>query len=304
LIEVSLHSILFVNLFSFLAGSSTYFYTSNGTFAMHISTPFALITLLASVHGSAFPQEQIPQGAPPSVAIAQAAKPSVPVAAGSSKPEAGSSKSQAAAPSSPAPAAATSNAAEVAPSNPINAANDLVTAKDLMGLSNALDPAQILKDLGAAAGELVDQATDAAGAKDPKKGGKGGEDPKKGGRGGEDPKKGGKGAGGGNGNDGKCPPVWGQISKDLSRMFISGGQCNDDARASIRAVFHDCFPEGGCDGSLALPAEISRRENAIMTPTVTKLANLAQKRGVSTADMLAFAGCKCSRLSMYSCFPY
>jgi hypothetical protein len=262
-----------------------------GTSAMHISTPFVLVTLIASVHGSAFPQEQKPQGASPSVAIAQAAKPSVPAAAGSSKPEAGSSKPQAAAPSSPAPAVSTTNAAApaavAAPSNPVNAANDLVTAKDLMGLSDALDPAQILKDLGAAASELVDQATDAAGAKDPKKGGKGG-------KGGEDPKKGGKGAGGGNGNDGKCPPVWGQISKDLSRMFISGGQCNDDARASIRASFHDCFPEGGCDGSLALPEELSRRENAIMTPTVTKLANLAQKRGVSTADMIAFAGCKCS----------
>jgi hypothetical protein len=37
---------------------------------------------------------------------------------------------------------------------------------------------------------------------------------------------------------GQCPPVWSQISKDLTAMFVSGGQCNDDARAAIRAVFH------------------------------------------------------------------
>jgi hypothetical protein len=39
---------------------------------------------------------------------------------------------------------------------------------------------------------------------------------------------------------GQCPQVWSQISKDLTGMFVSGGQCNDAARAAIRAVFHVC----------------------------------------------------------------
>ena len=43
----------------------------------------------------------------------------------------------------------------------------------------------------------------------------------------------------------QCPAVWHQISSDLSALFLSGGQCNDDARAAIRAAFHDCFPDGG-----------------------------------------------------------
>jgi hypothetical protein len=75
-------------------------------------------------------------------------------------------------------------------------------------------------------------------------------------------------------------------------MFLSGGQCNDDARAAIRAVFHDCFPSGGCDGSLALPAELSRTENTPMAGTINKLSALAKQNGVGIADMIAFAGCK------------
>lgn len=41
-------------------------------------------------------------------------------------------------------------------------------------------------------------------------------------------------------NGNKCPAVWAQISRDLTAKFLSGGQCNPDARAAIRAVFHDC----------------------------------------------------------------
>jgi hypothetical protein len=89
-----------------------------------------------------------------------------------------------------------------------------------------------------------------------------------------------------------CPTVWFQISGDLTAMFLTRGQCNDDARAAIRAGFHDCFPDGGCDGSLALPDEISRPENTPMTQTVLKLAALAKTRSVGVADMIAFAACK------------
>ena len=91
---------------------------------------------------------------------------------------------------------------------------------------------------------------------------------------------------------GGCPAVWTQVSKDLTAIFLSGGQCTDDARAAIRAVFHDCFPDGGCDGSLALPAELSRPENTPMTSTINKLSAIAKQRGVGIADVIAFAGCK------------
>jgi Peroxidase len=91
---------------------------------------------------------------------------------------------------------------------------------------------------------------------------------------------------------GGCPAVWTQISKDLTAIFLAGGQCTDDARAAIRAVFHDCFPGDGCDGSLALPAELSRPENTPMTSTINKLSALAKQRGVGIADMISFAGCK------------
>jgi hypothetical protein len=91
---------------------------------------------------------------------------------------------------------------------------------------------------------------------------------------------------------GTCPAVWTQISSDLTNLFLSGGACNDDARAAIRAVFHDCFPGVGCDGSLALPEELARHDNQPMAPTVLKLQALAVQYNVTVADMIAFAGCR------------
>jgi hypothetical protein len=99
----------------------------------------------------------------------------------------------------------------------------------------------------------------------------------------------------GGANIGSCPPVWLQVSQKLNTMFAG---CNDAARASIRAVFHDCFPDGGCDGSIHFPEELSRPENSPMTTTVNALANLANQMGVGVADMLAFAGCKYSHCHM------
>jgi hypothetical protein len=97
--------------------------------------------------------------------------------------------------------------------------------------------------------------------------------------------------GGGNmgAGPGGCPAVWMKVSGELNTMFAG---CNGAARAAIRAIFHDCFPAGGCDGSIHLAAELSRPENAPMTDTVTALASLAIKYGVTVADTLAFAGCK------------
>ena len=48
------------------------------------------------------------------------------------------------------------------------------------------------------------------------------------------------GSGSGSGKEAGCPAVWSSISSTLTQKFLSGGQCNPDARAAIRAIFHDC----------------------------------------------------------------
>lgn len=98
---------------------------------------------------------------------------------------------------------------------------------------------------------------------------------------------------------GACPPVWTQVSKALTAMFVQAdGQCNHDARTAVRAAFHDCGtwnqaqgPRGGCDGSLFLSAEENARaENRGLQDISTKLTALAKSSGVGVADMIAFAG--------------
>jgi catalase (peroxidase I) len=109
--------------------------------------------------------------------------------------------------------------------------------------------------------------------------------------------------------------TWNKVSADLRGLFTtSGGLCNDDARAAIRLVFHDCGTwdrsqgsRGGCDGSLVLsPAELGRNENRGLQGIAGKLKALADKYKVSTADMVVFAGSMCSPplLSLFSrtCF--
>lgn len=97
----------------------------------------------------------------------------------------------------------------------------------------------------------------------------------------------------------RCPKVWYHISRDLTTLFLEDGQCNDHARAAIRAVFHDCFPSGGCDGSLALPEEIQARPNTPMAATVAVFVEMAKKYEVSVADVIVFAGCKFSRVTPF-----
>ncbi|KAF1958017.1 heme peroxidase [Byssothecium circinans] len=97
---------------------------------------------------------------------------------------------------------------------------------------------------------------------------------------------------------GKCPDVWSKISKDLTSRFLSRGQCNPDARAAIRLIFHDCGAwntaqgaKGGCDGSIALaPGEIDRDENKGLANIATTLKSLAGQYKVGVADMIVFAG--------------
>lgn len=95
-----------------------------------------------------------------------------------------------------------------------------------------------------------------------------------------------------------CPAIWSTVSSDLTGMFLSGGQCNDDARAAIRAAFHDAGTwdttqgsTGGADGSLCLAHEDTLRpENNGLQDICSKLTALATKRSVGVADLIQYAG--------------
>ncbi|TVY90432.1 Manganese peroxidase, partial [Lachnellula willkommii] len=99
-----------------------------------------------------------------------------------------------------------------------------------------------------------------------------------------------------------CPAVWTLVAAELSVTFLNTTdlRCNDDARAAIRAAFHDCASwntsvPGGCDGSLILaPEELTRPENNGLQGIAAKLLALTQKyqaidSSVTAADMIQFA---------------
>lgn len=101
----------------------------------------------------------------------------------------------------------------------------------------------------------------------------------------------------------KCPAVWKQVNTELNSLFMSGSQCNDLARASIRAIFHDCGSwdtsqglNGGCDGSLIVgvnpDVELNRNENRGLQKIAGVLKDLATKYNTTVADMIVFAGSK------------
>ena len=96
-----------------------------------------------------------------------------------------------------------------------------------------------------------------------------------------------------------CLPVWNTISADLAQLFTagSGKQCNDNARAAIRLVFHDCGTwnttqglTGGCDGSLVNTDEINRGENGGLATIAGIIRDKADFYKVSRADLIVFAG--------------
>jgi len=93
--------------------------------------------------------------------------------------------------------------------------------------------------------------------------------------------------------------TWNKVSAELKSLFsAAGGQCNDNARAAIRLVFHDCGTwdkaqksTGGCDGSLIKSSEeLGRSENTGLAPIAQKIGALATKYNVTVADMVVFAG--------------
>jgi manganese peroxidase len=88
-----------------------------------------------------------------------------------------------------------------------------------------------------------------------------------------------------------CPTVWKNIAVELSGSFASGLGCTQEARAAIRATFHDCFTSaGGCDGSLLLAGEINWSVNAGLVDTINYLNSLRTKYSVGAADLVQFAG--------------
>ncbi|KAF6802935.1 versatile peroxidase VPL1 [Colletotrichum sojae] len=100
---------------------------------------------------------------------------------------------------------------------------------------------------------------------------------------------------------GKCPDVWSRVNADLNPLFMAGNQCNDLARAAIRAIFHDCGSwdtsqgfSGGCDGSLVLGVnpdiELNRAENRGLQAVAKVFKDLAAKHNVPVADVIVFAG--------------
>ncbi|KAF2761429.1 heme peroxidase [Pseudovirgaria hyperparasitica] len=86
-----------------------------------------------------------------------------------------------------------------------------------------------------------------------------------------------------------CPSVWFDIGKQLASEYVTNGQCNSDARGAIRLAFHDCF-SGGCDGSMILANDCSRKENAGLQDTCQKIGDLAKEKDVGVADLIQFAG--------------
>lgn len=89
-----------------------------------------------------------------------------------------------------------------------------------------------------------------------------------------------------------CPEVWNYIAKELKYEFIDEyGFCTDYARQSIRLPFHDCFPGGGCDGSIVLTDEcFNRRDNERLIPICAKLRDVANRYKVGVADLINLAG--------------
>lgn len=89
-----------------------------------------------------------------------------------------------------------------------------------------------------------------------------------------------------------CPEVWNYIAKELKYDFIDDhGFCTDYARQSIRLPFHDCFPGGGCDGSIVLTDEcFNRFDNERLIPICAKLRDVANRYKVGVADLINLAG--------------
>lgn len=88
--------------------------------------------------------------------------------------------------------------------------------------------------------------------------------------------------------------VWPDIGEYLKECFIDAeGGCTQLAAQAVRLPFHDCFPDGGCDGSIILTDECtSRPENQQMIPLCHLLYEIYYDKHVGAADLINFAACK------------
>lgn len=106
-----------------------------------------------------------------------------------------------------------------------------------------------------------------------------------------------------------CPLSWTTIGLELKLAFVGLGGCNNLARyiwvssslrvkglpmltpyrEAIRAAFHDCFVNG-CNGSLMLSDECSRKENNGLEDICAYLPKVKAKYpSVGMADLIQFA---------------
>lgn len=92
----------------------------------------------------------------------------------------------------------------------------------------------------------------------------------------------------------ECREVWKYIGKELKHWFIDDyGECTQLAAQAVRLPFHDCFPDGGCDGSIILTDECTTRiENEQMIPICGVLYKIFNDHGVGAADLINFAACE------------
>jgi hypothetical protein len=102
-----------------------------------------------------------------------------------------------------------------------------------------------------------------------------------------------------------CPSVWNDVSREFTSKFLTNGQCNPDARAAIRLIFHDCGSwnkaqgaKGGCDGSLILAGELARGENKGLQGIADYIQGRAIFYKVPVADMIGTI-LHISRLPLY-----
>lgn len=94
-----------------------------------------------------------------------------------------------------------------------------------------------------------------------------------------------------------CPTVWTQVATFLTTAFVTNGQCNDNARAAIRAAFHDAGAWNtsqtyvGADGSLCLAGEATNRAENNGLQNICSLYSqwVVKFPGINMSDLIQFA---------------